>query len=128
MDRLSSRRRNGGCFGWVCHERRVETGDTPHELLIDRFLSLEELEVVYLYLDAIALRVRTAGKVVSSPVLVAVAVLADGQKQLLSLEMCGSESNEAWKGFLDDLVARKLAAPRALRHRRQRRASPRGTG
>jgi transposase-like protein len=73
--------------------------------------SLEGLEVVYLYLDAIALRVRTAGKVVSSPVLVAVAVLADGQKQLLSLEMCGSESNEAWKGFLDDLVARKLAAP-----------------
>lgn len=76
-----------------------------------RSRSLEGLEVVYLYLDAIALRVRTAGKVVSSPVLVAVAVLADGQKQLLSLEMCGSESNEAWKGFLDDLVARKLAAP-----------------
>jgi transposase-like protein len=43
--------------------------------------------------------------------LAAVAVLADGQKQLLSLEMCGSESNEAWKGFLDDLVARKLGAP-----------------
>ena len=76
-----------------------------------RSRSLEELEVVYLYLDAIALRVRNAGKVVSSPVLVAVAVLADGQKQLLSLEMCGSESNEAWKGFLDDLVARKLASP-----------------
>lgn len=76
-----------------------------------RARSLEGLEVVYLYLDAIALRVRTAGKVVSAPVLVAVAVLADGQKQLLSLEMCGSESNEAWKGFLDDLVARQLAAP-----------------
>lgn len=76
-----------------------------------RARSLEELEVVYLYLDAIALRVRSAGKVVSSPVLVAVAVLADGQKQLLSLEMCGSESNEAWKGFLDDLVARKLPSP-----------------
>jgi putative transposase len=76
-----------------------------------RSRSLEELEVVYLYLDAIALRVRSAGKVVSSPVLVAVAVLADGQKQLLSLEMCGSESNEAWKGFLDDLVSRKLTAP-----------------
>jgi putative transposase len=76
-----------------------------------RTRSLAGLEVVYLYLDAIALRIRTAGKVVSSPVLVAVAVLADGQKQLLSLEMCGSESNEAWKGFLDDLVARQLGAP-----------------
>jgi len=93
----------------VCHERRVETGDTPHELLIDRFLSLEELEVVYLYLDAIALRVRTAGKVVSSPVLVAVAVLADGQKQLLSLEMCGSDVK-----FLCDQVSNRLKP--SLRH------------
>lgn len=76
-----------------------------------RSRSLAGLEVVYLYLDAIALRVRTAGKVVSMPVLAAVAVLADGQKQLLALEMCGSESNEAWKGFLDDLVARHLGAP-----------------
>jgi putative transposase len=73
--------------------------------------SLTGLEVVYLYLDAIALRIRMAGKVVSTPVLVAVAVLADGEKQLLSLEMCGSESNEAWKGFLDDLVARGLPLP-----------------
>ncbi len=73
--------------------------------------SLAELDVAYLYLDAIALRVRSAGKVTSVPVLAAVAVLADGQKQLLALEMCGSESNEAWKGFLDDLVERGLKAP-----------------
>src|SRR5260370_4451486 len=66
---------------------------------------------VYLYLDAIALRVRSAGKVTSVPVLAAVAVLADGQKQLVALEMCGSESNEAWKGFLDDLVERGLKVP-----------------
>lgn len=45
------------------------------------------------------------------PVLGAVAVLSDGSKQLLSLEMCGSESHEPWKGFLDDLVARGLKAP-----------------
>ena len=73
--------------------------------------SLTELEVVYLYLDAFALRVRSGGKVVSVPVLGAVAVLADGAKQLLSLELCGSESHEAWKGFLDDLVGRGLRPP-----------------
>jgi transposase-like protein len=50
--------------------------------------SLTELDVVYLYLDALALRVRSAGKVVRVPVLTAVAVLADGQKQLLALELC----------------------------------------
>ncbi len=73
--------------------------------------SLAELDLAYLYLDGIALRVRSAGKVTSVPVLAAVAVLADGQKQLVALEMCGSESNEAWKGFLDDLVERGLKAP-----------------
>jgi transposase-like protein len=73
--------------------------------------SLEKLEVIYLYLDAFALRVRSAGKVTSTPILAAVAVLADGTKQLVSLELCGSESHEAWKGFLEDLVQRGMKAP-----------------
>lgn len=73
--------------------------------------SLAELDVLFLYLDAVALRVRSAGKVVSVPVLGVVAVLADGQKQLLALELCGGESFEAWKGCLDALVARGLKAP-----------------
>jgi putative transposase len=73
--------------------------------------SLADLDVVYLYLDAIALRVRSAGKVVSLPVLGVVGVLADGQKQLLTLELCSGESFEAWKGCLDDLVARGLKTP-----------------
>ena len=73
--------------------------------------SLTELDVVYLYLDALALRVRSAGKVVRVPVLTAVAVLADGQKQLLALELCSNESAEAWHGFLAALAARDLTAP-----------------
>src|SRR5437016_9501098 len=51
------------------------------------------------------------GKVVSVPVLGVVGVLADGGKQLLALELCGGESFEAWKGCLDDLVARGLLPP-----------------
>jgi len=75
-------------------------------------LSLAGLEVLGLYLDALALRVRSAGKVVSVPVLGVVAVLTDGQKQLLALELCpGGETFEAWKGCLDDLVTRGLAPP-----------------
>jgi transposase-like protein len=73
--------------------------------------SLADLDVVYLYLDALALRVRSAGKVVSVPVLGVVGVLADGQKHLLTLELCGGESYEAWKGVLDGLGARGLKAP-----------------
>jgi len=77
-----------------------------------RTRSLADLNVVYLYLDAIALRVRSAGKVTSLPVLAAVAVLVDGTKRLVGLEVCGSESGPAWEGFVEGLVARGLKAPR----------------
>ena len=76
--------------------------------------SLAELDVAYLYLDAIALRVRLGSRVTSVPVLAGVVVLSDGNKRLVSLEMCGSESGDAWKGFLDDLVARKLKTPKLI--------------
>jgi putative transposase len=55
--------------------------------------------------------VRSAGKVVSVPVLGVLGVLSDGRKHLLALELCGGESFAAWKGCLDDLVARGLRAP-----------------
>ena len=67
--------------------------------------------MIYVYLDGFALRVRSAGKVVSVPVLGVVGVLPDGCKHLLALELCGGESFSAWKGCLDDLVARGLRAP-----------------
>ena len=73
--------------------------------------SLADLDVIYVYLDAFALRVRSAGKVVSAPVLGVVGVLPDGGKHLLALELCGGESFGAWKGCLDDLAARGLRAP-----------------
>jgi len=76
-----------------------------------RTRSLVDLDVIYVYLDGFALRVRSAGKVVSVPVLAVVGVLPDGHKHLLALELCGGESFEAWKGCLDDLVARGLRAP-----------------
>src|SRR5947209_7806710 len=73
--------------------------------------SLADVDAVYLYLDAFALRVRSAGKVVSVPVLGVVGVRSDGGKYLLALELCSGESAAAWKGYLDDLVARGLRAP-----------------
>ena len=76
-----------------------------------RTRSLADLHVIYIYLDGFALRVRSAGKVVSVPVLGVVGVLPDGRKHLLALELCAGESFAAWKGCLDDLVARGLRAP-----------------
>jgi len=76
-----------------------------------RTRSLADLDVIYAYLDGFALRVRTAGKVVSLPVLGVIGVFPDGHKHLLALDLCGGESFAAWKGCLDDLVVRGLQAP-----------------
>jgi transposase-like protein len=76
-----------------------------------RTRSLADLDVIYVYLDGFALRVRSAGKVVSVPVLGVIGVLPDGHKHLLALELCGGESFASWKGCLDALVARGLRAP-----------------
>jgi transposase-like protein len=76
-----------------------------------RTRSLTDLDVIYVYLDGFALRVRSGGKVVSIPVLGVVGVLVDGGKQLLALELCAGESFAAWNGCLEDLVARGLQAP-----------------
>ena len=73
--------------------------------------SLADLDVIYVYLDGFALRVRSAGKVVSVPVLGVIGVFPDGHKHLLALELCSGESATAWKGCLDDLVARRLRTP-----------------
>jgi putative transposase len=86
-------------------------GTLKAELETWRTRSLADLDIFGLYLDAIALRVRSAGRVVSLPVLAAVAIRTDGQKQLIALECCGGESFEAWKGLVDDLSARGLVAP-----------------
>jgi transposase-like protein len=76
-----------------------------------RTRSLADLDVIYVYLDGFALRVRSAGKVVGVPVLGVVGVLPDGRKHLLALELCGGESLAAWRGCLDDLVERGLRVP-----------------
>jgi transposase-like protein len=86
-------------------------GTLKAELEAWRTRSLADLDVFGLYLDAIALRVRSAGKVTSVPVLGVVAIRADGQKVLVALDLCGGESYDAWKGCLDDRVARRLGAP-----------------
>jgi putative transposase len=72
---------------------------------------LSEEKVVYLYLDAIYLKVRSGGKVVSLPVLVVLGVRASGEKVLLTLATAGAERTASWEGLLEGLVARKLRPP-----------------
>lgn len=73
--------------------------------------ALADQDVRYLYLDAIALKVRVARKVVSVPVLVALGVDRRGRKEGLDLERCASESTSAWEGFVAGLATRGVQAP-----------------
>lgn len=76
-----------------------------------RSRSLASEGVVCLYLDAIALRVRIAKKVISVPVLVGLGVKEDGQKGILDLELLQSESGSCWEGFVEGLLSRGLKRP-----------------
>lgn len=75
---------------------------------------LAEEKIVYLYLDAIYPKVRSGGRVVSLPVLVALGVREDGEKVLLSLMTTGAESADGWQLLLEDLAARKMGRPRLV--------------
>ena len=75
---------------------------------------LAEEKIVYLYLDAIYPKVRSGGRVVSLPVLVALGVQENGEKVLLSLMTTGAESADGWQLLLDDLAARKWRRPRLV--------------
>jgi len=74
--------------------------------------NLADEDIAYLFLDGIYVRVRCGGKVGSLPVLAAIGVRANGEKVLLALEVRGGEGEAAWRGFLEDMTARGLRAPR----------------
>jgi putative transposase len=75
---------------------------------------LAEEKIVYLYLDAIYPKVRSGGRVVSLPVLVALGVRENGEKVLLSLMTAGAESADGWQMLLEDLAARHMGRPRLV--------------
>ena len=81
-----------------------------------RSRSLTNQRAVFLYLDAIALRVRIAKKVISVPVLVGLGVQEDGQKVILDLELFQSESSSCWEGFVEGLIRRGLKPPCIVIH------------
>ena len=63
----------------------------------------------YLWLDALAIKVREQGRIVRCACVVATAVNADGYREILGLDTFTSEDEAAWRVFLAGLVARGLA-------------------
>jgi len=69
---------------------------------------------VRLILDGTVVRVRLDRKATNVSLLVVLGVRRDGQKLLLAVRNMGGESEAAWRGVLDDLIARGLRAPEFL--------------
>jgi transposase-like protein len=76
--------------------------------------SLAEEPTVRLILDGTVVRVRLDRKATAISLLVVIGVRADGQKVLLAVKAMGSESTEAWRAVLDDLIRRELRRPEFL--------------
>jgi putative transposase len=76
--------------------------------------SLAEEPIVRLILDGTAVKVRLDGKATTVLLLVVIGVRADGQKLLLRVKAMGSESAQAWRSVLDDLIKRGLRRPEFL--------------
>ena len=62
----------------------------------------------YLWLDATYLKCRTGGRIVSTAVIVAVAVNSDGRREVLGMDIGPSEAETFWTEFLRKLARRGL--------------------
>jgi putative transposase len=71
---------------------------------------LSGVELVYLFLDGIYLRLRPEDKKAIA-VLCAYGIVADGRKVLLHLEIGDKESTACWEAFLEDMKQRGLKTP-----------------
>src|ERR687883_105460 len=68
----------------------------------------------YVWLDATFVKVREHGRVVSQAIVIAIAVTANGEREVLGLDVGPSESGAFWLNFLRDLTARGLSGVRLV--------------
>ncbi len=85
--------------------RLCEEIDERVKAFLDRPL---EGDWPYLWLDATYIKVRQAGRIVSVAVIVAVAVNAQGKREVLGLAIGPSEAETFWTDFLRSLTRRGL--------------------
>jgi len=71
-------------------------------------------DIMRLILDGTVVRVRLDRKATNISLLVVLGVRRDGQKVLLAVKNMGGESEAAWRGVLDGLIARGLRMPEFL--------------
>jgi transposase-like protein len=62
----------------------------------------------FVWVDALAIKVREGGRTVNVHALIAVGVNGDGHREVLGLEVASGEDGAGWLGFLRSLTARGL--------------------
>jgi putative transposase len=76
--------------------------------------SLKEKEYPYLYLDATYLKVRWGSRVTSMALLVCVGVDEEGFREVLAVEVAGTEKGAAYTSLLRGLIDRGLSGVRLM--------------
>jgi len=75
---------------------------------------LDGAPYTYVWLDALAMRVREDGRIAQPSAVIATAVAADGHREILGLDLFTSEDGAGWTQFLRGLVARGLSGVRLV--------------
>jgi putative transposase len=69
----------------------------------------------FVWVDALAIKVREGGRTVNVHALIAVGVNGDGQREVLGLQVASQQDGAGWLGFLRGLTARVKGATSGIR-------------
>jgi putative transposase len=75
---------------------------------------LDKGPYTFVWIDALAMKVREGGRIVSAAVLVATGVNAEGYREILGVDVGSAENGATWTTFLRGLVARGLSGVRLV--------------
>lgn len=75
---------------------------------------LEDGPYPFVWIDALAMKVREGGRIVSTSALLATAVNADGRREILGLQLGTAETTASWTAFLRSLLERGLSGVRLV--------------
>src|SRR5256886_4505011 len=75
---------------------------------------LDAAHYTFVWCDALVVKVREGGRTVNVHTLVAVGVNADGQREVLGVEVASDEDGAGWLAFLRSLTARGLSGVRLV--------------
>ncbi|SCL32242.1 Transposase (or an inactivated derivative) [Micromonospora nigra] len=75
---------------------------------------LDSGHYTFVWMNALTMKVREAGRTVNVHALIAVGVNADGQREVLGLDVASVEGGAGWLAFLRSLTARGLSGVRLV--------------